>query len=213
MSKIVYVWTLSKSVTPLREKTSLPSLQHPVPLREEGIAAHRPQERTTLMRVFSTHGRDLLKGYEALRLLPYDDQTGLPLKEWNKGATIGYGHLIPKEEWASLKEGITAGEAEEIFTTDLRPFEGAVREGLKKEVSQDQFDALTILAFNIGPGSFKSSSALKLVNDPAAKTPYPSLEAAWKAWNRSQGKVMKGLVRRRAAEWELFTGSPHKVGG
>ena len=73
------------------------------------------------------------------------------------------------------------------------------------QISQQQFDASVILAFNIGIGAFKSSSALKLINDPNASTTYDSLESAWKAWNKSQGKVSRGLVNRRNAEWNIYS--------
>lgn len=36
------------------------------------------------------------------------------------------------------------------------------------------------------------------VNDRKAVTGHVNLEAAWKVWNKSQGKVMKGLTKRRA---------------
>ena len=29
--------------------------------------------------------------------------------------------------------------------------------------------------------------------------------AAWKAWNKSQGQVMQGLVNRRNAEWDVYS--------
>lgn len=72
-------------------------------------------------------------------------------------------------------------------------------------LQQYEFDALVILAFNIGREGFKTSSVAKLVNDPKAVTGYVNLEAAWKSWNKSQGKVMKGLTNRRACEWNIYT--------
>ena len=62
-----------------------------------------------------------------------------------------------------------------------------------------------IFAFNIGKLNFRQSSVVKLVNDPAAVTAFTSLEAAWKAWNKSQGKVMKGLDNRCHCEWKIYT--------
>ena len=44
-----------------------------------------------------------------------------------------------------------------------------------------------------------------MINDPSAPSTYPSLEDAWKAWNKSQGKVMRGLENRRASEWRIYT--------
>jgi len=153
----------------------------------------------------SPQGIDWLKQVEGQRLQPYDDQTGRAIDRWVAGATVGYGHLIPREEWARLGQGVTLAEAEQLLRKDLVPFELTVNRGLRVALSQHQFDALVILCYNIGGGNFSRSSVLKLVNDAAAATPYPALQAAWMAWTRSQGKVMKGLVNRRGAEWRMYS--------
>lgn len=147
----------------------------------------------------------LLKVIETLRLAPYDDQTGKDITAWTEGATIGYGHLIAKDEWGTYKDGITAPQAGALFLADAAPFELEVGETITLGLQQYEFDALVILAFNIGKKAFRDSSVAKLVNDPDAVTSYASLEDAWKAWNKSQGKVMTGLTNRRAAEWRIYT--------
>ena len=72
------------------------------------------------------------------------------------------------------------------------------------KLAQNEFDALVIFAFNVGASAFKGSAVVKLVNDPKAITLYINLEAAWKAWNKSQGKVMSGLNNRRNCEWKIY---------
>ena len=79
-----------------------------------------------------------------------------------------------------------------------------VKDSVKVNLTQKQFDALASLAFNIGKGGFEKSSVLQLVNDPNAKTPYADLEAAWKALTVSQGKENKGLENRRQAELRVY---------
>ncbi len=157
----------------------------------------------------SESGMQLLMSIESFRGKPYDDQTGAGIVDWVKGATIGYGHLISRGEWRqsgeTYKKGISKDQGKALFEKDLAPFVDGVNVRLTVAIKQNQFDALVILAFNIGLGSFGKSSALKLVNNPSATTSYPSLEAAWKAWNKSQGKVMQGLVNRRNAEWNIYT--------
>jgi GH24 family phage-related lysozyme (muramidase) len=147
----------------------------------------------------------LLQAIETLRLRPYDDQTGRTITAWVKGATIGYGHLIAQPEWDTYKDGITPQDAEALFRADARPFETVVGQTITVSLQQYQFDALVILAFNIGKSGFRNSAVATLVNEPAAKTAYASLESAWKAWNKSQGQVMQGLSNRRAAEWRIYT--------
>lgn len=146
----------------------------------------------------------LLKGVESLRLKPYDDQTGNDISAWVPGATIGYGHLIKSGEWNGFKGGMTKAQADTLFDTDLAPYQDAVRQAISVKLQQNQYDALVIFCFNIGMTALKTSSVVKLVNDPKAVTGYATLEAAWKAWNTSQGKVMKGLDNRRNCEWKLY---------
>lgn len=173
--------------------------------------------QNTLMKPASTFqvsakGSDLLKSIEQRRLEPYDDQTGDAVSSWVKGATIGYGHLIAGDDWNKYVNGITQEQADTLFMQDLEPFANAVRSKVTAEITQNQFDALVIFVFNIDVGGFSTSSALKLVNDPAAVTAYPDLEAAWKAWNKSQGKVMQGLVNRRNAEWDIYSENIYQRG-
>ncbi len=150
-------------------------------------------------------GVTLLKAVERLALKPYDDQTGEDITAWVAGATIGYGHLITAADWALYQGGLTAAAADALFLADLAPFEQGVGDVVTQRLQQYQFDALVILAFNIGLAGFKSSSVVKLVNDPKASTAYASLKDAWLAWNKSQGKVMKGLDNRRRCEWAVYT--------
>lgn len=155
----------------------------------------------------SKEGVDLLKAIEQFRAYPYDDQTGRDIDEWVPGATIGYGHLIKKSEWPDFEDR-TVGqlEADFIFKEDLSPFEFCVMGAISDsyQLAECEFDALVMLAFNIGEGGFRSSSVVKLVNDPDAVTNYDDLEHAWMAWNKSQGRVMRGLINRRGAEYQIY---------
>lgn len=153
---------------------------------------------------FSNAGIALLKSKESLSLTPYNDQTGEKISDWVEGATIGYGHLIEKSIWDQYKKGITQPQAEALLRNDLAPFVNTVRSTIRVDISQTQFDALVLLAFNIGSAAFARSSVAKLVNDRTAVTGYINLKAAWMAWTKSQGKEMKGLVNRRQSEWNLY---------
>ena len=153
---------------------------------------------------FSDSGLSLLRSVEKLYLKPYNDQTGKATTVWVSGATIGYGHLIKNDEWKNYSKGISEADANSLFTADLNPFVAAVQESVVVKLAQYEFDALVIFAFNVGASAFKGSAVVKLVNDPKAITLYINLEAAWKAWNKSQGKVMSGLNNRRNCEWKIY---------
>lgn len=155
----------------------------------------------------SLNAKDIMKKMESLALLPYDDQVGVKpaIKNYVKGATIGYGHLISQAEWYKYKNGISEKDADFLFDSDLAPFEKAINELVvsKKTLKQNEFDALIMLVFNIGVANFRTSSVLKFVlGQPSS---YSSLQSAWGAWNKSQGKVMNGLTKRRALEYKLYT--------
>lgn len=148
---------------------------------------------------------ELLKGIEVLALQPYNDQEGIksaPIKEWCKGATIGYGYLVPKEEWVKYKDGITKQQADELFRNKIGRYEKSVDNSARVTLSQQQFDACVILCYNIGTKGFETSSVCKILN--GQKTQYANLDAAWLSWNKSQGKVMNGLNNRRKAELKVY---------
>ena len=154
---------------------------------------------------FSDNGINLLKSLEGCKLLPYDDQTSKIISDYCKGDTIGIGHLIrTPEEFELYSNGITAKQAIDILSLDILPTVDAVSKLIKKEVTQNQFDALIILVFNIGIGGFSTSSVLHFINKDKEVIGYGNIEAAWMAWNKSQGKVMDGLTNRRKAEYDLY---------
>ncbi len=166
---------------------------------------NRPCSKLALSYSVSIKGINLLKAIEVLHTKPYDDQTGKTITKYVSGATIGYGHLIKKNEWKKYSKGLTKAQSLALFKEDLAPFSRRVKNKVKTKIMQYEFDAMVILAFNIGKGGFSKSSVLKLVNNPGAKTSYSDLEHAWLAWNKSQKKYNKGVVNRRKAEWKIYT--------
>lgn len=111
--------------------------------------------------------------------------------------TIGYGHTGPdvKEEMS-----ITQGQADELLKLDMERFENAVRSCVKVPIDQGQFDALVSFAFNCGAQALKASTLLKKLN----AVDVIGAAQEFHRWNKGGGKVLKGLVRRRAAEAHLF---------
>ena len=69
-------------------------------------------------------------------------------------------------------------------------------------LSQSQFDALVSWVYNLGPANLKSSTLLKVLN----KGEYKEVPSQMRRWNKANGKVLEGLIRRRAAESLLFEG-------
>jgi len=149
-----------------------------------------------MARQISDKGIALMKRFEGFRADAYPD----PGHGWTR-ATIGYGHTAAAGP-PNVVRGmtVTRAEAMKIFRRDLRKFERSVERAVKVPLRQHQFDACVSLAYNIGAANFRKSSVLKHINagDMAAAA------RAFGNWTRSNGRVMRGLVRRRKAEARLF---------
>lgn len=154
----------------------------------------------------SGSGVALLKEVETLRLKPYDDQTGKNIASWVKGATIGYGELIEIDEWDEYKNGISESAAEFKFKEKLSEYERLVNSNINVPLLQQEFDALVIFSYNIGPTAFPSSTVVKVINHENGK----GLDDAWMLWNKSQGNVLKGLIKRRSAELDIYHNGVYK---
>ena len=100
---------------------------------------------------------------------------------------------------------ITEQEAEERLADDLKTFENDIKRYVQVPLTQNQFDALVSLAFNIGGANFSKSTLIKKIN----KGLYDEVPEQILRWNKARVagelKVVKGLVRRRTAEAALFS--------
>lgn len=186
------------------------------PISSKVYKGQKPENKTDTNEVkdmkMSESGIKWLKGKEDKVLdkqgnhIIYDDQTGKPVntnKPLPNGATIGYGHLIKSGE--DFTKGISEAKATELLRADIATAERAVRDNITVPLSQNQFDALTSLAYNIGTKNFADSTVVKYVNNPTFhSTVYQNLESAWKAWNRSHGDISNGLINRRQNEWDMY---------
>lgn len=141
----------------------------------------------------SAHGINLITSFEDLKLNAYDDGTGI----W----TIGFGTTVyPNKARVKKGEHCTLEQAKSFFQYDLRRFEKTVNEAVRVPISQNQFDALVSLAYNIGSNAFKNSTLLKYLNALA----YQDAADQFLVWNKGGGKVLKGLIHRRQVERSLF---------
>lgn len=141
----------------------------------------------------SPSGRAAIARREGNKLKAYKDSVGV--------LTIGVGHTSaagPPKVVSGMT--ITAQESDDILSRDLALFEKAVSSAVKVPLKQSEFDALVSLAFNIGAGAFSKSTLVRKLNagDRA------SAANQFLVWNKSGGKVLKGLVNRRADERNQF---------
>lgn len=137
----------------------------------------------------------------------YDDKTGRPVPAGAPlppGATIGYGHLVQPGE--DFRAGLTEAQATHLLRSDIAVAERVVGQSVTAPLAQNQYDALVLLVYNIGGANFRKSTVLRYINNPTFSCAIcPTLRDAWMAWNRSGGRVLPGLKRRRAYEFNLYT--------
>ncbi|WP_017907425.1 lysozyme [Xanthomonas sp. SHU 199] len=134
----------------------------------------------------------LVRKWEGCRLAAYPDPaTGA------EPYTIGYGSTGP---------GITKGtvwtqtQADERLEQDVAKFVNGVSALLKRKPTDNQLGAMASLAYNIGLGNFGKSTLLRLFN--AGDIAGAAKQFA--VWRMANGKVMQGLINRRADERKVF---------
>ncbi|HBJ94455.1 MAG TPA: hypothetical protein DDZ43_16395, partial [Hyphomonadaceae bacterium] len=144
----------------------------------------------------SQAGLDLIKNFEGLRRR----SSKLPTGGW----IVGYGHT------RSAREGIEVSEreAEYLLRYDLQETERLVCDVVRAPLHQNEFDALVSLAWNIGEEAFRHSDVLKYVNSGEMLAAAESFAAWRKARIDGHLIVLDALVRRRAAEKNLFLSHP-----
>lgn len=146
---------------------------------------------------FSILARQVLKQWEKLSLVAYPDQNDPPV--W----TIGYGHT------SGVQKGLTWTEdqSERVLDSDINLFSAKVSILLIKSpqaLTDNQFSALVLLAFNIGIFNFSQSTVLHLI----LVGNLSQVPSSFRLWNKVtiEGKkvVSNGLVNRREAEVSLW---------
>lgn len=143
----------------------------------------------------SKNGIDLIKSFEGYRSKAYLDSSGIP--------TIGYGNTYyPDGRKVRLNDPpINESMSNQLLIESLKVFESGVIDSITSRINQNQFDALVSFAYNIGLSNFRRSTLLKKLNvNPNDK----SIRDEFLRWNKSSGKVLSGLTRRRESESNLF---------
>lgn len=116
--------------------------------------------------------------------------------------TIGWGHT-----GSDVFEGrrISQAKADSIFEDDIRRFAATLDDWMAVDrcpaLAQHQYDALLSFAYNVGISAFRCSTLWrKVCHDPADCT----IPNEFRRWVHSKGKVLPGLVARRAKEAKIY---------
>ncbi|MCX5470461.1 lysozyme [Alcaligenes sp. A-TC2] len=162
--------------------------------RPQKVEQATPEPEKAAPTGMSPDGLAILQYFESCRLEAYWDADG---KVW----TIGWGDTGP-DVVKGLR--ITQAEADERLQRRLaREFVPGVLKALTRPATQAQIDAMVDLAYNIGVSAFQGSMLVRLFNAGDAA----GAAEQFSRWNKSNGKVLLGLRRRRAADRMRFQGS------
>jgi len=134
-------------------------------------------------------GIDLIKHFEGFSPTVYRCPSGVP--------TLGFGstHGITMDS-----PPITEEEGLELLMLDIAKFEVGVHRLSDVPLHQRHLDALASFAFNLGNGSLQASTLRKKVN----REDYDGAANEFPRWVFAGGRKLRGLVKRRYAERELF---------
>jgi lysozyme len=155
----------------------------------------------------SDEGLSLIKHFENFEAKPYICPAGK--------LTVGWGHVILPGEKFEAPLSLAAGE--DLLKKDVEQFEAAVRDLVKVDLNQNQFDALVSFTFNVGIGArtasrnsgLAGSTLLRQLNEGK----YAEAADQFLKWNKARRKgrelvILPGLTRRRKAERSLFLKVP-----
>lgn len=138
---------------------------------------------------------NIIKKFEGLKLKAYTDpgSGGLPI-------TIGYGSTMYDDGTRiNLDDVITEGRATELLYWEVKQKSSALK--YLKGINQNQFDAIVSFVYNVGIGAFESSTLKRLI----VKNPSdPLIRAQFERWNKSRGRILNGLTKRRKEEADLY---------
>jgi len=136
----------------------------------------------------------IIRFWETLKTHPYLCPAGVP--------TIGYGstYYLNGTLVKLSDKPITRETAEALMERVATEMGNQIYSLVDVILTQNQFDALVSFVYNVGISAFAGSRLLKKINaglmDEAA--------AEFPKWNKSRGRVLSGLVKRRAMEMGLY---------
>lgn len=137
-----------------------------------------------------------IKQLEGFRSAAYPDPGSRNGTPW----TIGYGQTRMNGRAVRKGDVITEPEAAAWMERELRRVSGVVERLVKVPLTDNQHGALVSFAYNIGDGAFAESTLLRKLNAGE----YDAVPAQLARWKYNDGKVMEGLINRRASEAGLW---------
>ena len=139
-------------------------------------------------------GVDLVTLFEGYSSTPYRCAAGV----W----TIGFGTTrYPSGRRVTRSDpDCTREQAETWLHHELEKAERVVIRYCKIYLNDKQRAALASFVYNLGSGAFRASTLRRRINSGD----WDDVPYQMSRWNKAGGRVLRGLVRRRTAEAELW---------
>lgn len=148
----------------------------------------------------STRGKIELASHEGLSTQIYFDSVGV--------RTIGIGATVSEipdlANWP-LTDTLSVPDVMELFDKSLEKYERAIDSALKAEVTQQEYDSLVSLCYNIGCGGTERSSLIKYINSGFDMA---TIRMGFMMWNKPPE-----IIKRRQEEALLFTTGEYQTDG
>jgi lysozyme len=148
----------------------------------------------------SLKGKMFLTGLEGICLSKYLDSVNV----WTVGVGATKTEIPDLASWPRDKT-LTIPECFDLLEKSLEDYENAVNKALKVDATQEQFDALVSIAYNIGVGGLARSTFIKRINAGASTE---NVVSAIMMWDRP-----KEIIGRRTKEAKLFSEGVYAGGG
>ena len=142
----------------------------------------------------NARGISIIKTFEGYSPTVYHCPAGIP--------TIGYGSIwdMDGKRVKASQPKITKAQAETLLLREIHHVERAIRTLIRVPLNQNQFSALASWTFNLGSGRLQSSTLRTKLN----RGDYDGAALEFPKWRRAGGKILQGLVKRRAVEKALY---------
>lgn len=150
-----------------------------------------------MAKTISNNGVNLIKKYEGCRLTAYK------CVSTEQYYTIGWGHYGKD---VVKGQTISQAQADQLLLLDLQKYVGYVNNTeycpVTDKLTQNQFDALVSFTYNCGAGNLKTLCKNRSITEIGNALPL---------YNKSGGKILAGLIKRRNEEKELFFSTENKT--
>jgi len=159
-------------------------------------------EEVFMMDLVSSQCVDFVKSFEGFCSTPYYDLAGVK--------TLGYGMTGSAiEGLSSVTEQQASDMLKDLLNTNYaQPLKNSL-DSKGVALTQNEFDALVSMAYNVGIGGLLGSTLYK--NVCAGIRNVSTITENFCAWCHAGGVVVAGLLRRRKEEAKMFFGSENKL--